>query len=1032
MKIARLAVNRPVSILLIIIALVVFGFSTILGFDLGYMPEMNMPMLGVITVYNGANPDVVDEMVTTPVEEIGTVIEGYDGGFSTTEEGLSVVLYQFEYGKDIDDIYMDVKIALDKLDLPDGTMEPMLITADMNDTAVLRIIINGEDGNGVLDFADNTVVPALENLTSISSVEVSGGAEFYVSVTLDETKLEQYGVSMNSIQADIASVDFNIPANSVDQGNQTINLTSSSSIENIKELTQVRIKTAQGSQIFLTDVAEITLKVQDPTSISRYNGNDNVSLGLIANQSVSPVTAAKEAKKVLEEIEEDYPEYDIEIEYDESDEILSSLFSVGRTLLLGIFLAMLVLFLFFGDLKASLIVGSSMPVSFLITLLVMGMFNFELNLMTSTALLIAIGMMVDNSIVVIDSCFHSRAGGLSFKEAAVEGCKIVGKSVVASTITTVVVYFPIAIIDGFIGEMFRSLGFTIIFAMVASLITAVALIPLCFSVFKPIEKEKAPMTKAIQWLSAYYKRTIPNLLKRKGTVVLVAVGLLIGSFALVTQIPLSFMPDFGEGTIQINTTFRPGTRIDVMDESIEGIENDVKKDENVENYSVMINSDGAIVNVYLKDNAKITKEEYVDNANDKYSSVLGMDIETKIGSSSPFADSKSSLNVILESNNYEELMAAVKDMENFVSEIDTVSKVKLASGEPKTKADIEIDSTKAMYYNISPVSVAAMIRGLNTQQEVMTLKDGSSEQSVMLEYEDASYDDFNSIMQMQIPTMTGSKVSLSEIATLKYTDETQIISKQAGKYSETIEIWATPKSQEDIQSQVEQHMQSSSVYKGIDFGDDFATKMMGTEMPKLVIAILTAIFLVFLVMGIQFESPRLSLMVMLSVVFSFIGAFGLMFISGEELNTIAMMGVLMLVGIVVNNGILFVDTANHLRDRFSIEQAVVESGSMRLRPILMTTLTTILSMVPLSLGIGAEDLKSMGLVIIGGLVASTVLILILLPTFYVMIMNGKDINKAEPKEKREKKSLEMRLLDNKKKRYAKKIQKIKDKDNKNS
>ncbi|MCD7835495.1 MAG: efflux RND transporter permease subunit, partial [Lachnospiraceae bacterium] len=499
MNLTKLALKRPVSCFLVILALAVFGISSIFGFRLELTPDIEMPMLIVFATYAGADPESVDELLASKIEDAGEALSGVDSVTTMSMENYCIVLFTYEYGVDITECHNDLRSALETaaLDFPDDASEPTIIEMNMNSAAVMTISAIEVGDIDLLKVVNESVVPELESISGVAQVDVSGGTEDYIKIELDNTLMKQYGLTMSTVSQYLASVDFSYPAGSVQQGSQDISVSTSMEYNTVQKLKEVPIMTSTGSVITLQDIATVTEASKEAESISRYNGADNVSISIQNKSSYGTVNVCNDVLDELEKIQEANPAISFEVTYNASDSIESSLSSVAQTLVLGVVLTMLVLFIFFGDFKASLIVGMSMPISLFVTLILMSAMGFSMNIVTLGSLVIAIGMMVDSSIVVIESCFRKQEKGLGFKDAAYEGTREVTASIIASTITTIVVYLPLATMDGLSGQLFYQLGFTIVFAMLASLITAMMLVPLFYYIVKPIPKEKLPVDRLL-------------------------------------------------------------------------------------------------------------------------------------------------------------------------------------------------------------------------------------------------------------------------------------------------------------------------------------------------------------------------------------------------------------------------------------------------------------------------------------------------------------------------------------------------------
>lgn len=993
MNLTKLALKRPVSTMLVVLALFVFGITSVFGFRLELMPDMEMPMLLVITVYPGADPESVEELVTKEIESAGSEQSGVSTYMSQSSENMSMVMFQYDYEMDLDEAYTDLSNALDaaKASMPDDVEDPFIIEMAMDAMDTMTISVTEKGDVDLLSWVEDTLQPELETLTGVADVTITGGKENYIRVQLDSQAMKQYGISMSSIAQTIGALDFTVPAGSVSQGTQDIAVSSSADLSGVVQIQNIPITTAKGQTIPLSEIATVSESKRDADSISRYGGQENISIGISKKKSAGTVDMTRDVEKVLAQLQAKNDAVELEVIYNATDDIMSSLSSVGSTLVLGIILTMAVLFLFFGDLRGSFIVGSSMPISLFATMIGMNMMGFSFNVVTMGALVIAIGMMVDSSSVVLESCFRLKETTENYKSAAAKGTGVVTASIIASTITTVVVYLPLSTMSGLSGQMFSQLGWTIIIAMVASLIVALTIIPLFFSKFKPREKKELPINRLLEKINNGYDKLLRKLLYRKKLVMLVAVLLLVGAFGLAGMLNMELIPETDGGAFSITATFRSGTKLETMDEQTKFLEEMAEADENIEHYNMNISGDAATLVAYLTDDCKLSSAQMVEEYTKKLADVTNMDLDIETYGSGMGSMGGGGVEIDLSGRELDDLKAVAKQVEREMYKVPGVLKVSSDVGVAATQAEIYVDPLKSMNVGLAPAQVAGEMYNALSGKEAATLTRNGEEYSIRLEYPDGEYETMNDLMNMTLTTARGTEVPLSELAEVRYTDAPVTLTRVDGIYQVAVTASTTEEAKFTAKDEINQIVDNMEFPQGVERSQSQMDEMMTDEFTAIIQAILTAIFLVFLVMAMQFESPRFSGMVMLSIPFALIGSFGCLFITGSTLNMVSLMGILMLVGIVVNNGILYVDTANQLRQEMFVEEALIKSGQIRLRPILITTLTTILSMVPMALGIGdgAETMQGMALIIIGGLVASTLLILILMPTFYLIIYEGR-------------------------------------------
>lgn len=1011
-KLTKTVLQRPVAALVIVVSLIIFGISSIMGMQLQLIPDMDMPVMLVMTVYPQAGPEDVERLVTEEIEDGCGTLSGLDSVYSQSQENMSMVMFSFDYGTDMDDAFIDMQEAVERVksSLPDDAEDPIIIAMDMNAQPVMTLSVSADESVDVLNYVEETVEPELEKLSDVADVDISGGKSEYISVELIPELMKQYKLNISSVASAVSSANYTIPVGNADYGNQKLNVSSTIEYKTPEEIGTIPITTGSGNVIRLSDVAYVHYAVEEADSYSRYNNGDNVSISITKVQSSSAVDLSRDVTKVIEELNAKNPDISITAVYDSSETIVDAIRSIAETLVLGVIITMAVLFLFFGDIKGSLIVGSSMPVSLLITFILMNFMGFTLNMLTMGALVIGIGMMVDNSIVVIEMCFRKRDEGMSFMDAAYEATKQVMASIIASTITTVVVYLPLATMEGISGQMFGQLGYTIVFALLASLVSAITLVPLCFSQYKPIEKKESRVNHILDIISEKYAGILEKALHRKKTVALSAVIIFIISIALFKFVNVELMPQTDEGQVAISVEFRPGMQLDVIDAKVREIEAFVAESPYISDYSAMVNEASAngTVEAYVADDCELATQEIVDEWT---KTLKGYEDSCEITVSSASSLGMSSMgggntyDISMESRDLEKLKEACRQVADVVVEADGVISATHSLADAATKAEIVIDPIKAAAAGLTPQMASGTIYSMMSGSDAMDVLVDDREYTVTVEYPRDEYPTMNEVYGITLTSTSGVEVALSDIADIVYTDSPTSIMRQDGMY--TASVTATLEGGDAkfaAQKEIQAIMEETFLPEGVSQKTNTMDEMMIEEFTALIQAIIVATLLVYIVMAIQFESLRYSGMVMFCIPFSLIGSIALLLVTRCTLNMTSLMGFLMLIGVVVNNGILYVDYTNMLRKTMGTEEALIETGKSRLRPILMTTLTTILSMIPMAMGVGknGEQTQGMAVVICGGLTASTILTLILLPTFYMIIHKRSKRRKEKKKQKKQK------------------------------
>ena len=991
MKLIRTILKRPVSAILIILAVVVFGAGSLLGMPLEYFPDVELPMELIMVVYPGADADSIAELVTEPIEKEVEGLSNVKQVNSMTADNYAMIQVSYNYGADLDDAYMDLRTSMDALapDLPAECEEPLIMELDMDAIATLSLSVSSVSGVDVETYLEDNVVPKLERLEGVARVEVSGAREEYLRVVLQEDKLQQYGLTISSVGSAIAAADFNMPLGSVTVGDQDVALSAYGNIQmESPDLRDIPIQTRSGQIVRLSDVAGfIGLYKADPESVSRYNGENSVILEVTKQDRASTIDVCS---RVLAELEAMSGDISCRVTYSEGDSIVETLTEVLKTLVIGVVLTMAVLFLFFGNFKASVIVGCSMPLSILLSVALLYAAGYAVDLMTGTALVLAIGMIVDNSIVVLESCFRCKAEGLDFRQAAVRGAGTVMMSVFASTLTTVVVYIPLMLIQGLSGQMSGPMCWTMIFTMSSSLLCAVTAVPLFFFLVKPRAREELPINRLLTKIQGFYRRVTPRLLRRPGRTVAAAALLLACALLLAGRLDFVLFPDNYDGSVRITATFRSGTKLSVMDESVQALEQALLEDENFSGVTLSLSENTAAFTAYAAPDSRRSSEAAVEAYARRFGGSVNMDVTvepTGAGGMGELMDSGNAVGITLTGRDLDALEIAAGQVSDTMAQVPGVIKIDNAFAQTQVKGRVVIDAQKALNAGTTPAAIAGQIYMLVNGSTAATVDYGGQEYDVKLEYPAGRYDDLTALLDRPVYTNSGALITLGDIADIEYISTLPSLSRQDGIYTTEITATTTAAARSDATKAITSAVSALAYPEGVSRGQSYTDQMNDEEFSSLALALAAGIFLVFLVMAVQFDSARLSVMVMMCIPFSLIGSVLAIFLTGSPISIIGVMGFLMLFGIVVNNGILLVDTTNQLREDMPLEEALIPAGSIRLRPILMTSLTTILSMVPMILSndSGVGMMKEMGLVIVGGLVASTVLALFMMPSFYLLI-----------------------------------------------
>ena len=1010
--ITKLILRRPVSTFLAVLSLLFFGFIAFTTMKMELLPDMNFPYMIVSTVYPGASPEDIDELVSKPIEEEVSLLSDVEEVQSRSMENVSMVIVRYRYGTNMDRAYDKLKKKLDvlKADLPSDAEAPSYTEFDINAQAGMVLAVSDKTKGNLYNYVKNRIEPEMEKLSSVASVSLSGGQAEYVRVELSEEKLAQYHLTMENVIQMIKASDFTYPAGTTRYGKQKLSLSVSEDYSTVEKLKNLPLLTGTGNTLYLRDLATVSESLEEKSSIGRYNGEDTIGLSLSKTQTESDIAMSRDVKETIKDLEAQNPNLSIHIIQDNADSIKSSLSSVFQTMIMAVVISMAIIFFFFGDVKASLIVGSSIPIAILGAIVFMYAMGYSMNMLTLSALVLGVGMMVDNSIVVLEASFRAMDKAQderrSRRDAAIDAVRVVGASVFGSTLTTCVVFLPLGFLKGIAGQYFKPLGFTIVFCMLASLLSAITIVPLCFTLYKPKENEKAPAYKAVRSLQNSYRTLIGRFLRHKKAVVLGTFLILLFSLFLATKIRSELMPDIDSATVQISVLQKPGLDLEERDKAMREIEAMVAKDPDVDRYTTLSGGgtgfqalyggdSSSTVTAYLKKKRSVSTKEkaktwqkLLETRPDEVITVKSLS-DANFGASDEDVKTNEGYEVILKGPDLQSLKEKSDAIVTEMQKKESLTGIHSSLENAAPRLLVKVDPIKSAAEGLSPIALGQSLNSILGGKTVMKIDLDGEKADVRVEYPKDRFDTLEKIKNIRFSTPRGAAVALDSVATVDFSDSPATITREDKKYVVTIRANYTEKANKETKEEVDRLVESH-LGRDIALAESLRTKNMREEFTDLFRAIAIAVFLVFVVMAGQFESLRFSFMVMTTVPFAMIGSFGLLWLFDATISMTSLLGFLMLVGTVVNNGILYVDTVNQYREDMPLDRAIIESGATRLRPILMTTLTTVLSMVPMAMAIGENGklMQGLALVDVGGLTASTLLALLLLPVYY-RIMYGK-------------------------------------------
>ncbi len=993
-KLTKLALQRPVTIILCLVTIVYFGFQSLMGARMELIPEMELPMLLVSTVYAGAGPDDVEELITTKQEDALATLSSVDTIQSYSMENMSLLMIQYEYGTNMDTAYIDLKKAIDGVqsDMPEDAGEPNIVELDINAMPSIMMSVSGTVDGNLYTYVENQIVPEFERLSAVGQVSVSGGQSDYAKIELIAEKLDQYHLTMTQVAQIVGAADFTVPAGSIQVGDQELDVSVANDYTSVDSLEDITIPLQDGNVIHLSDIAVVSRVEEDVSSIGRYNGEDVITIGITKQQSSTDIEASDQVMSAIAQLEQTNPNIHFTIINDSSDMIESSINDVFSTVILAVVLSMVVLWLFCGDFRAAAIIGISIVCSVVLALIGMTAMGFSLNVISLTSLVFGVGMMVDNSINVLDGCFRAKEK-MNYYDAAIEGTRSMIGAIAGGSVTNCIVFVPLLLLEGLTGQMFTQLAWTIIFCLIASFFSAVTIVPLCFYTWHPHENENAPVNGILKGMQKWYRRHMPFIVPKTRRVFGITALVLAAAIVMATRLNAELMPMSDEGMVNITVNVRPGLTVENVNEVVAPVEEMIAADENLDYYLLTYGSSGlsigggssASITAYLKDDRTLSTDEVIDRWMEQVGSIENCTISMEQGSSmGTMTSSGRSIELDFQGTDYDVLRDDVQKLTEELRKRDDVMQVHSSVENAAPIVHVEVDPVKAQAEGLTPAAIGSTVYTNLSGVDAATIRVDNENLDVRVQFAEDRYDSMEELQGMLLQTAYGTYVPLEDLADIYYEDSPQQIVRQNKVYQVNITMQVKAGYEDTAEASVNQFVRGWNFQAGVSQVANAMTEQMNEELGSLGGALVTAIFLIFIAMAIQFESPKYSLMVMSTIVFSLVGAFGFLFLADSPISMVSMLGFLMMVGNVVNGGILYVETATQLRGEMPLEKALVEAGAIRMRPILMTVAITVISELPnmLAFGEAGTTMQGAGLVNVGGLLASTALMLLMMPTFY--------------------------------------------------
>ncbi|MCF8001469.1 MAG: efflux RND transporter permease subunit [Halanaerobiales bacterium] len=1003
MKLSDFSIKRPVTTVMLILLIVILGFISLDRLNIDLLPEINFPGAAVITSYENAGPQEVESLVTKPLENSLATVTNVKTINSTSGVGQSTIVMEFNYGTDMDFAALDMREQADLISeaLPDDAQDPMIVQFDPSMIPVLQLgVYSGRNLADLKTHVEDNVIPRLERLQGVASVDLTGGLDREILIELNKNKMENYGVDFNSITQNLLLENFNLSGGKINRGNVEYIVRVTGKFESVDQIREVLIPTGSGRGfVKLSELGTVKDTYKEMNSVARVNGEDSIGLTIQKQTDANTVTVANRVRDEIKALKNEYPNLNMVPIADQAEYIEQSINSVYRNAILGGLLAILVLFLFLRNFRSTIIIGLAIPISIVTTFLLLYFGGLTINIISLGGLALGIGMLVDNSIVVLENIYRYKQYGLNRIEAASRGSEEVGMAIAASTFTTIVVFLPVIFVEGLTAQIFRELALTVSFSLFASLIVALTLIPMLSSKILKLSKKQMDLETETNmgFIKSNYRQSLSWFLSHRWIIgVLIVVLIAAGGF-LGTQLGTEFLPQFDQGQFTVNYSLPVGTVLEETQDVGEKIEDEISEIPEVETIFTNIGvgnmmsgssaSESGSFTVMLKDlEQRDRSTSQVMEELRKKIKVPGADIsiESQSGFFGPGGGQPINIKVVGE--NLEELERISGLVMNEMKQVEGVREVEDSFEEGRPEYSISIDRSLAARLGLRVRSVANTVKTVISGDVATRYEVGGDEYDVRVTMNESDKQNIEQLKNIMLPSPTGAKVPLSRVASFELTEgPKEILRINQERYSEiTASLYQTDlgTAVSKIQERVDENVELPEGYS-IRYGGQFQD--LQQSFTDLFYAFLLAIVLVYMVMASQFESLVHPLVIMFTVPLAIVGVVFGLYVTGTTISVPALIGIITLAGIVVNNAIVLVDYINRMRDEGRTKHdAILEAGPIRLRPIMMTALTTILALIPLSLGIGegSELQQPLAVVVISGLLFSTFLTLYVIPVIY--------------------------------------------------
>ncbi len=1019
MKIAQAAVNRPVLTSMVSLIVIILGAVALSRLPIDLMPDVTSPTISISTSYSKASPLTMEELVTRPIEEAVAAVPGVQEISSRSTEGNSNVQVRFSWGTDLEAASNDIRDRIDRIisRLPSEAGRPSLRKFDMAATPVIMMGVTSQlEALELRRILEEQVSYRLERVNGVASVNIWGGRTREIHINLDPARMNALKVPLDQVISRIRSANVNQPAGNVYRGNHQITVRVPGLYENLDELRNTVIMRRGGSTIALRDIAEVIDTASKETRIVRINGEAGIQISVNKQSGTNTVKVVQGILEEVEQINRSIPQIKVVPLMDSSVFIKQSINNVSMSALLGGILAVLILLFFLRNLTSTLVISTAIPISIMATFGLLYFNGFTLNLMTIGALALGVGQLLDNSIVVMENIFRHREMGKSSQLAAVDGSMEVGSPILASTLTSIVVFLPLLFMRGMSGIMFQQLAFVVVFALICSLITAITLVPMLSGKIIKVTQEPPLNAKGfsiriyhgvgsiLRKVENWYQMLLCKALNHRAQTLVIVLVMLAGAAFLASVIDSELMPISDEGEIRISIDMEAGTQLELVDAKMLMAEERIKDIPEITNIVATAggggwgssNTGSLRISLLSKSERERSDEEIAADMRDKMANIPGARVRVRTVSNNRMTrvmgGGGGRIEIQVRGHEMDEAYRLASIIVENVESVEGITDVNLSRTAGAPEDLVQIDRQKAAELGLSVQQISSTLETVLSGTKAGDYMDHGKEYPLMVQVKDAERLPMNEILDFSISNTDGNPIVLRNVVDISQGEGSTVIERVNQERMIDVSANLSGRNLSAVIGDIQDRLDEIPLPTGfsVEIVGDY--KEQQESFRELTIGIILALVLIYMVMASQFESIRDPFIVMFSVPFALIGVSGILYLTGTTFNIQTYIGIIMLAGIVVNNAILLVNTTNQLRDveGMKLRPAIEEAGRRRLRPILMTALSTVLGLLPMAIGLGegSETQAPLARAVVGGLLSSTFITLVLIPVLYSLFEGG--------------------------------------------